>query len=244
MKLLSVRKQAPEQIMGGTRASSKYSCYASRVHHPATGDRKIFQRRLSPMLPIVGLSLLFLLSLSCGKKATAPIPASIQNAAKLPPSSAPPAITPTVVPSSKPLPTEPGPAPKAVAMPSNFDLGLANFKAGNYGKAVQLFEEYLQAGLNSENRDVALFHLYLSRRLSGNSGRNTRRAEEALKRIVTEYPKSPYRDSAEYILGLQAQIENLKSDNKDKEAKIKQLSDELQKLKEIDMQRRPSRPLY
>jgi hypothetical protein len=35
----------------------------------------------------------------------------------------------------------------------------------------------------------------------------------------------------------------MRSDNKEKEARIKQLSDELQKLKDIDMQRRPSRPL-
>jgi len=51
-----------------------------------------------------------------------------------------------------------------------------------------------------------------------------------------------YKSQAEFILMLQAQIEALKSDVKKREMRIKQLSEELQKLKEIDMQRRPSRP--
>jgi lipopolysaccharide biosynthesis regulator YciM len=79
--------------------------------------------------------------------------------------------------------------------------------------------------------------------LMDHSGRNARRAEDALKRLVTEFHKSPYADAAEYILGLLTQIDGMRSDNKEKEARIKQLSEELQKLKDIDMQRRPSRPL-
>jgi methyl-accepting chemotaxis protein len=47
---------------------------------------------------------------------------------------------------------------------------------------------------------------------------------------------------AELILGLQAQIEKLKSDVKERDDRIKRLSDELQKLKDIDMQHRPTRP--
>jgi hypothetical protein len=199
-----------------------------------------------PLLSIIGLMILIPILSGCKTKAAAALPADIQNMAKLPPSadSAPPAITPEVDPSTKAAPVEPPAAPKAAADPSSLDLGLIRFRAGEYSEAAQLFEEYLQAGADKENRDFALFHLFLSRRLIDNSGKNARRAEDALKRIVTEFHKSPYAEAAEFILGLLTQIDSLKSDNKEKDARIKQLGDELQKLKEIDMQRRPSGPLY
>jgi TolA-binding protein len=209
------------------------------------GRQLIFPGRV-PLLSLVGLLILISICPACKKKATAPPPATIQNMAQIPPSapSAPPAITPGADSSSKSDSTEPALAPTVPVAPTSFDLGMTDFRAGEYGKAAQLFDEYLQAGTKLENRDFVLFHLYLSRKLMGNSGRNAHRAEDALKRIVNEFPESPYGKAAEYILGLQAQIESLRLDNKEKEVRIKQLSDELQKLKDIDMQRRPSRPLY
>jgi hypothetical protein len=205
----------------------------------------LFPGRIPPLL-LIGLLILVSICAACKKKAAAPQAAAIQDTAKIPPSSpsAPPAITPVTDTSSKNDSAEPAPAPPITVAPTSFDLGMTDFRAGEYGKAAQLFEEYLRAGTGMENRDFVLFHLYLARKLMGNSGGNARRAEEALRHIVTETPKSPYGEAAEYILGLQAQIENLRLDNKEKEVRIKQLSDELQKLKDIDMQRRPSRPLY
>ena len=44
------------------------------------------------------------------------------------------------------------------------------------------------------------------------------------------------------ILGLQGQIEKLRVDIKERDERIRRLSEELRKLKAIDMQRRPSRP--
>jgi hypothetical protein len=206
--------------------------------------RRIFPGTSRSVLFVIGLFFLLSVSLGCRKKTTVPTPPPIQTEAKIPPESAPQAVTPSVIPSSKPTPMEPAPAPKTIVVPSSFDVGVTNFKAGNYEKAARSFDDYLRNNANSENRDVALFHLGLSRAVSGNSGRNTRRAEDALKRLITEFPNSPYKGPAEFILGLQAQIESLKLDAKEKETKIKQLSDELQKLKDIDMQRRPSRPPY
>jgi hypothetical protein len=210
------------------------------------GERQGIVPGRVPLWSLIGLVILVTLCPACKKTATAPPPATIQNMAKIPPSSpsAPPAITPVADSSSRSDSAEPAPPPKVTVAPTSFDLGMTDFRTGEYGKAVQQFEEYLQAGPNMENRDFVLFHLYLSRKLMRNSGRNARQAEEALKRIVAEVPKSPYGEAAEYILGLQAQIESLRLDNKEKDVKIKQLSDELQKLKDIDMQRRPSRPLY
>ncbi len=123
-------------------------------------------------------------------------------------------------------------------------MGEASFQARNYVKAARSFEDYLRTHPESANRDVVLFRLGLSLALTDSSGRNMRRAEEVLKRLVAEFPGSPYKGPAEFILGLQSQVESLKEDIKEKEARIKLLSEELQKLKEIDLQRRPSRPSY
>jgi hypothetical protein len=194
-------------------------------------------------LPFIALSLLLSASLGCHKKISVPISNPQQTSASPPVESAPQAITPTVIPPVKPEPVEPSPAPIAVAAPSSLDMGSTSFRAGDYIKAARSFEDYLKTDSKSENRDIALFYLGLSRALSNNANRNMRRAEDALKRLIVEFPTSQYKGPAEFILGLQAQIENLQSDLKEKELKIKQLSEELQKLKEIDMQRRPSRPL-
>ena len=121
-------------------------------------------------------------------------------------------------------------------------LGEKSFQTGKYRQAIQSFESYLSANPKSEKRDEALFYIGLSRLLAGNSTRDIRLAEVVFKRLTAEFPGNPYSNQAEYILRLQGQIERLRADVKERDDKIKQLSDELQKLKEIDMQRRPSLP--
>jgi hypothetical protein len=216
--------------------SRNRSSHALAIHRPLAKkkNRKRLQYMRRLMLFVIGLPLLLLMPSGCRKKAPVPVSPPVQSAAKLPPDS----VTPSVVSVS----VEAAPVPKVPVVLTTLDLGIHSFKAGEYEKAIQLFEDYLGAGSNSENRDLALFHIFLSYTLMGNSSRNSRRAEDALKRLGGEFPKSPYRASAELVLGLQAQIESLKLNIKENEIKIKQLSEELQKLKEIDMQRRPSRP--
>ena len=216
------------------------------ICHNSDRDRKMTPSICRSIMSIIGFSLLLWIPTGCREKVSVPTNSPAQPATKSPPDSAPPAVTPSAIPSSKPAALESTPVPKVVVAPTDFDLAIATFKEGNYGKAAQYFDEYLRSNSNTENRDAALFHLGLSRAMLGNSGRSARRAEDALKHLVTDYPNSPYKGPADFILGLlglQAQIENLKSDIKEKEIKIKQLSEELQKLKEIDMQRRPSSPL-
>jgi outer membrane protein assembly factor BamD (BamD/ComL family) len=117
-----------------------------------------------------------------------------------------------------------------------------NFQLGNYVQAAKAYEAFLSANPKAKNRDEALFYLGLSRALAGDSSRNMRQAEAAFKRLISEFPTSQYRNQAEFILGFQVQIDKLKSDLKERDDKIKKLSDELQALKEIDLQRHPSRP--
>ena len=186
--------------------------------------------------------LVSLFSMGCRhKSASVPAPTANPLAAKtaLPP---PPAVTPSLSASSIPTPLEPAPMPRPSTAPSSLDLGEASFQIGKYAQAAKAFEDYLKENPKSAARDRALFQLGLSRALAGDSARDLRSAESVFKKLVSEFPSSPYRDQAELILGLQNQVDKLKTDIKDREEKIKKLTEELQKLKEIDLQRRPSRP--
>ena len=132
--------------------------------------------------------------------------------------------------------------PKTITKTSSYDLAELNFQIGNFTKAAQAYESFLRANPKGKHRDVALFHLGLSRTLARDSGRDWYLAEAAFKKLLSEFPTSLYRAQAEFILGQQAQIEKLRSDMKERDDRIKRLNDELQKLKDIDMQRRPTRP--
>jgi hypothetical protein len=224
------------------RFSVSRSVHAAPIGNSQTGDSYPFRCIIRSFLPFIVISVLLSVALGCHKKITPPVLSPQQTAPSPPTEPVPQAITPTVIPASKPEPIEPSPAPIAVSAPNSFEMGESSFKSGDYPKAARYFEEYYKTGTKSENRDMALFYLGLSRALSNNANRNLRRADEALRRLISEFPTSPFRVPAEIILGLQAQVDGLQSDLKEKEAKIKQLSEELQKLKEIDMQRRPSRP--
>ena len=151
---------------------------------------------------------------------------------------------PVTPPMAKPAPAKatPMPVPKPIAAPSSLDLGERRLQIGKYAQAAKAFEDYLKENPKSTLRDRALFQLGLSKALASDSTRDLRSAESVLKQLVAEFPSSPYKYQAAFILGLQSQIDKLKTDIKDREEKIRKLSEELQKLKEIDLQRRPSRP--
>jgi hypothetical protein len=183
--------------------------------------------------------LVSLISMGCHKSASVPPPAVKPVAIKTSP---PPAVTPSLSASATPAPLEPAPISKTITKPSSLDLGETSFQIGKYAQAAKAYEDYLKDNPKSAMRDRALFQLGLSKALAGDSIRDLHLAEAVFKKLIFEFPSSPYRDQAELILGLQNQVDKLKTDIKDREEKIKKLSEELQKLKEIDLQRRPSRP--
>ncbi len=112
-----------------------------------------------------------------------------------------------------------------------------NFQAGKYVEAAKSYEAFLGEDPKARDRDKALYYLGLARALTSDSSR----AEAAFKRLISQFPRSQYKSPAQFILNLQEQIEKLKLEVKDLDDKVKRLSEELQKLKDIDMQRRPSR---
>ncbi len=142
------------------------------------------------------------------------------------------------LPGPRPAPLPPIPAPTPIRI---FQQAERDFENAKYMSAARGYEQYLKMP-DPKNQPRALFHLGMSRLLSGGTPRDMRRAEVAFKTILNMFPDGPYRDQAEFILGLQAQIERLRNDVKDRDEKVRQLGEELQKLKSIDMQRKPTRP--
>jgi hypothetical protein len=153
-----------------------------------------------------------------------------------PPASPPPFEAPTVeelpprpaVPPSD-APATPVPAPDPLA-PAN-----AAFNSGNYSEAARRYDRYLQSPNNTERRDEALFRLALSLALpatpTANSPVDWPRVTTLLRDLLDHYPDSPYRAPATVILSLEA-------DTQKRDQRIKQLSTELDKLKQIDAERR------
>lgn len=187
------------------------------------------------ILPAICLAVL--LSWGCQKKPAAVIPASTPAPAV--PESAPAAVTPAIVHTAEPVPA---PLPKTISSPDNLELGRKSYLVGNYPQTIKSCEEYLQENPTARERDQCLFLLGISLALSNDSARNLRQAQVALKRLISEFPTSPYRPEAEFFLEQQGKIERLQSDVREREERIKKLTEELQILKEIDLQRRPSRP--
>jgi tetratricopeptide (TPR) repeat protein len=182
---------------------------------------------------------LLLLLCGCHKKSSPVVPAlptTPAGPAELPPE----AVTPP--PPPKPAALESAPLPKTIAAPNYLELGETNFQLGRYRQAIRAYEAFLSANQKSAKREQAWFYLGLSRVLTNDASRDLRKSESAFRRLIAEFPASPFRSQAEFILGLHDQIEKLRSDVKDRDEKIKKLSEELQTLKNIDMQRRPSKP--
>lgn len=179
--------------------------------------------------------LLTLLLGGCHRKSAAPV--SVPTRSIAPPA----AVTPTI-PAHRPVALAPAFIPRKISVPSDLELGEVYFQLGDYSRSALLYESFLRENPKSRDRDKALFHLGLARSLAEDSGRDWGLAAAAFRRLIAESPESPYRDQAEFILGLQEQIEKLRSDVRERDERIKRLSEELQRLKEIDMQRRPTRP--
>jgi TolA-binding protein len=184
------------------------------------------------------LILALLISWSCHRKANVSAPAPIKAPDIVNAEEAPPAITSPAIAIVIPPPT-PTPPEKTTPKKSSFDLGEMNFQIGSYGTATKFYQAFLNDYPKSPDRDKALFHMGIACALS--STRDLIQMEAAFKKLTSEFPHSQYRGQAEFILGMQAQIEKLRLDVKDRDEKVKRLSEELQKLKDIDMQRRPTR---
>jgi tetratricopeptide (TPR) repeat protein len=155
--------------------------------------------------------------------------------------SAPPPPVPVPTPTPAPAPT-PAPIPASIPQlppgPSYFELGEEYFRNGDYAKAAQAYEIYVRDDSSPNNQDQALFRLALSHAFPESPVRNMPQAVSLLQQLVKRFPQSPFKPQAEYLLSLQGEAEKLRTDVSKRDDRIKELTLELEKLKQIDMQRR------
>jgi hypothetical protein len=150
---------------------------------------------------------------------------------------APPAIVPVVVLVATPVPV-PFDIPDSLphmppTPPSLLEQAERAFALGNYPEAIQTYE----ALPSREQSDQALFHLGIAYVLNDKPA-NWVRAKANLKRLVDEYPDSSLTPTAALILSLRSQAVQLGRDTKARNETIQQLSNELERLKRIDADRR------
>jgi TolA-binding protein len=176
----------------------------------------------------------FLLSASCHKNAVRP--ASPSTSSQQAAASPPPGSVPTTSP-ELPLPPSSLPAPPAPLLPKDFRDGEAYFQSGKYADAARSYNQYIQQDLVTQFKDAATFKLGLAMALACTSSDCRARSLEQFKLLLSHFPQSPYSPEARFILSLQGDIDKLKADTKSRDDKIKKLTDELERLKKIDLER-------
>ena len=140
-----------------------------------------------------------------------------------------------------PIAVAPPASPPAPALPSPAVTGLEQadraFIGGNYDEAGREYENYLRLSPSGGQRDQALFRLGLTYTLRANPGPDWNRATSVFKQLVDEYPDSPLKPSANLILSLHSELDQINAESKQRDQRIRQLSVELERLKKIDSER-------
>lgn len=189
------------------------------------------------------VALAALVASGCHKKPARP---NIASPVAKPP--APAAPLPVPMPTTWPeLPLPPSHLPGAPdpVLPKSFGSGETSFRSGKYAEAVPEYERYLKEDPVTQYRETAMFRLGISLILSCNSdecrARTMVQSRDLFRRLIYLYPASPYSAEARVILGLTAYVEKLHADARSREEKLNKLSDELERLKKIDLERQPPR---
>jgi hypothetical protein len=131
--------------------------------------------------------------------------------------------------------------PRVPASPPPAIVALAEadraFAQSAYDDACRAYEDYLRLTPAKDQQDQALFRLGLAYALR-KSNPNWQRAITPWKRLMNDYPGSPFKPPVELILALYSEIAQVSMDIKTRDDRIKQLTTELDRLKRIDADRR------
>jgi len=132
--------------------------------------------------------------------------------------------------------------------PDYLRLGEGYFESGDYPNAIKSFNTYLQDRAGAPDADRALFRLALAYGVAEGPAQDLPKGMQLFQQLVKQYPASPFKPPAVLLLRLQDDVTKLKADLTRRDAdvtkrdeKVKELAKELEKLKEIDMRRRPTR---
>jgi TolA-binding protein len=201
---------------------------------------------MKPLLPLL-LATLFHAT-ACTRKANPPVIYRPPTTTTTQPKSEPekPPLEPVVLlPDEKPTPTPkvepPTPEPEEL-VPSSFLIGEEKFASGSYQEAALSYEIFIKENPDHPKCDPANFRLGLSYAFTSNTARSRLRARQQLRSFIKKFPESPHRGQAEFILALEREIDKLRSDSLEKDKQIKRMAEELERLKKIDLEKRPTRP--
>lgn len=120
---------------------------------------------------------------------------------------------------------------KRVTAPNYFQRAEAYFRAGDYARAAQAYEAYLSHNPSPSTHDRALFRLALTYLFPQSTVHDAQRAMEILQRLVTRFPESPYAPEAHLLLGLQADVNNLRAYVNERISEIQRLQNEVRTLR-------------
>ena len=101
--------------------------------------------------------------------------------------------------------------------------------------AAEAYLEYLEVSPDPPEKDRAIFHLAICYAFPNSPVHDLAKAEELLNKLVSD-PNSSHASDAELLLRLGTQLRGLRTDNSQMSRQIQQLSAELEKLKQIDLQ--------
>jgi outer membrane protein assembly factor BamD (BamD/ComL family) len=117
-----------------------------------------------------------------------------------------------------------------------FDDADRAFTAGSYDEAARGYESYLKLESSGPRRDEALFRMGLAYALR--PGADWQRAASAFKQIVEVFPNSPFKPPASLILSLHSDLDQANANAQQRDQRLRQLTNELDRLKRIDSERR------
>lgn len=109
--------------------------------------------------------------------------------------------------------------------------GDAHFEAGDYARAIEAYEAYLSNKPSTKNQDRILFQLALAYSMPDGGAYDPGRAREKLERLMALFPKSPYRPQAKAMLGINREVEKLRSEITSREDRIRSLEREMESLR-------------
>lgn len=125
--------------------------------------------------------------------------------------------------------------------PTPLQIADGYFESGDYPNAIKSFNHYLQGQAGAPDADRALFRLALAYGVADGATQDLPKGMQLLQQLVKQYPASPFKPPAILLLRLQDDVTRLKADMTKRDEKVKELAKELEKLKQIDMGRRPTR---
>jgi outer membrane protein assembly factor BamD (BamD/ComL family) len=110
------------------------------------------------------------------------------------------------------------------------------FDSGDFAKAARSYASYLQSNPQTSGMDRILFRFVVAQSLNVAAPKDLS-VNDALNRLIREFPHSAYVEPSQVILNLRADIARSQADVKAREETIRQLNDELERLKKIDLGR-------